>query len=234
MNPESVLVTEPVRSAPRLARAGAVGVNLLPGFAPVFPLIGLAVTDNLRGMGAIGVLLYAGVFSGACTLLVIIVNAVLLIKRRQTLGLAYFGLAIEGARSVRLLLAEGTLLFLPVTIAFLISCAVSGEEDQQRAFVGVLLALYAANWLCGLGPTRRTLGDRLGGGRVVVRSVYEPFAQPRLRWSDLVLIALPGWTIFFTLSEPLVSLPGVLASGVVAALVLFKRLRRHDAHSPLA
>jgi hypothetical protein len=146
--------------ADRRTRIAAACINVAPALVPLI----LWLAGSERGYGALGY----WAWSVAMLLVVVLINTVLLLRRRQSLGLAYFGLAYEGSSAGRMLFGKLVVWGLPwVTIPLI-------------AFPLASLA----NWLVWLGPERRTLADFAGGCRVVER---HDFREPRLLLELLML-----------------------------------------------
>jgi hypothetical protein len=219
---------------PRLFRLGASAVNLLPVLAPGFTLLDYYIdvirsphAGNWGRLAIAELLLLASALAG---IVMLILNGVGLARRRQSVGLRYFGLAVEGTTSGRLLLAEAAMLVLPPLLGFVLFLALDeAVSDEPRLALALALpaASYAGNWAASLGASRRTLGDRLGGGRVTL------LAEPRaatLRASDLLLIALPCVGLPALLIEPVLPISGPAVSLVTALLVAAKR-RYEAAHA---
>jgi hypothetical protein len=176
----------------RLSRLGAAYVNAGPPVAALFPFIGAMLAGEGRGMGGLGLLLVFGAWCGVAALAVSVANAWLILRRKQTLGLAYFELVYECESSLRLLFGQIAVLLTPCLL--LLGAGVENEGDYSAPLAwGLPLAAVAINWLFWLGPSGRTLGDRLGGARVVrvgERSAARAFAARPL-WPDVLLLGPP-------------------------------------------
>lgn len=205
-------------------------MNLAPILAPLFPFLGAAAAGEGHGMGGTGIFIAFGTWSLGGTLLVLLVNAVLLLRRKQSLGLAYFELVADGERPGRILLAEGLLWLAPLLLGGVASLFSSDSETSNCLLVYVPLASWLGNWLFLLAPSRRTLADRLGGCRIVP-------LHPDLRRAMKAGFKGPAWPEVVLLGPPLLLMPwygqirGAAAGGLVALLVMavpvaLKRLRK--------
>jgi hypothetical protein len=205
-------------------------VNLAPILAPLFPFLGAAAAGEGRGMGGLAIFIVFGTWSIGGSLLVLLLNATLLLRRRQTLGLAYFQLAAEGDRPGRMLLAEGLIWLAFPLLGWFASLFSSDAETRSCVLESVLLASWLGNWLFWLAPSRRTLADRLGGCRIVV-------ARPDPTHAMKAGFGGPVWPEVVLLGPPLLLMPwygqirGAAAGGLVALLVMaapvaLKRLRK--------
>jgi hypothetical protein len=175
--------------ADRRARIAAACVNLAPALVPLIPWF--ANDGSEPGYGALGY----WAWSVAALLIVLVTNTVLLLWRRQSLGLAYLGLAYEGGSAGRMLLGKLVVWGLPWLTVPLILFPLAG----------------LANWLIWLGPERRTLADLVGACRVVER---HDFRAPGLLLELLMLgplvVFLPAYA----------QLPGGAMGGVVAIMLV--------------
>jgi hypothetical protein len=142
-------------------------------------------------------------------LLVVLINTVLLLWRRQSLGLAYFGLVYEGSSAPRMLLAKLVVWVLPWFVLPHVAFPLAG----------------LVNWLVWLGPQRRTLTDLVGGCRVVER---HDFRQPRLL---LELLMLGPLVLLFPAYSQLRggAFGGALALSLVLGIITWRR-RGHLLH----
>jgi hypothetical protein len=205
-------VTKP---PPRLERLGAVCVNLAPLLAPGCIYAGVWL-GGASGMEALGLVFVLGIWSAVGCSLVLATNAWLLVRRRCTLGLAYFRLAVDAPSGSRLLLAEGAVLVVPPAVACVptwlaFKLSDNDQELQLAVFVAVVLSMHVANFLAWLRPDARTLGDRLGGAKVL-RLGLSPTQQ---LWPDVALVAPP-----LLVTAAYGALPGVLVGGLVATLLM--------------
>jgi hypothetical protein len=181
-------------------------------------------------MGGLAIFIAFGMWSVGGTLLVLLLNAVLLLGRRQSLGLAYFQLVAAEGRPGRIVLAEATLWLVPPLFGALASQFSSDSETSHNLMLYVPLVSWLANWLFWLTPSRRTLADRLGGCRIVV-------AHPDPTHAMKAGFGGPVWPEVVLLGPPLLLMPwygqirGAAAGGLVALLVMaapvaLKRLRK--------
>lgn len=218
---------------PRLFRLGAAAVNLLPASSPLLTLldyyIDLGRLQHAPNWGRLAIAELLVALSGLAAIATLTVNAISLSRRRSSIGLRYFGLEVEGAKSGRLLFGETAVLAVPPLLGFVIFLGVEkAVSDDVAVALGLLVpaALYACNFAVALGRSRRTLGDRLGGG-FVRRVASEPSSLgSRISASDVVVIALPCVGLPALLIEPVLPLCGPLVSLAVAFLVVAKH--RHE------
>lgn len=207
--------------APRSLRLRALLLNLLPALLPAVPFATIfAASNGYLGVGGIGIALYFVGWSAAISLVLLGVNLWLLWRRKQTFGLAYLGLITDGSRrrSVLLLLAE---IIVPPLAPFVVLQMTGSKE----AFWYLLLGTHVVNWLPWLGPSGRTLTDRLSGARLLAAPAH---LQTRGWWRDALLIGPPllllpahasqkGGALGGALAVLLALLPLCLSRGVRAA-----------------
>lgn len=187
-----MLEAEPAPLATRKIRVAAACINVAPALVPLVPWLANALAGGERGYAALGFWSW----SLATLLLVVLINTVLLLWRRQSLGLAYFGLAYEGASASRMLLGKVLVWGLPWLTLPLV----------------VLPLVSLANWLVWLGPGRRTLADVVGGCRVVER---RDFRAPHLLLELLMVVPIVAlWPAYGPLR-------GGVVGGAAALLVVF-------------
>jgi hypothetical protein len=202
-------------SPPRLERIGALGVNLAPVIAPAILFAGTWFAGE-RGMDALEFSYVLGLWGCLGSALVLMINAPLLLRRRQTLGLAYFDLAISAPSSTRLLLAEIALLVLPALLGGVTSSVAVLVFDNELAlqlgvFGGVVAACYALDVGAWGRSEGRSFGDRLAGARVV----RLPKRVGGRLWADVLLLFPP---VAVTLSY--VELRGVAVGGICSAALM--------------
>lgn len=212
-------------SPPRLERIGAVGVNLAPALSPA--LIFAAVwLGGGRGWQALALSYVLACWAGFGCALVLLANTWLLLRRRQTLGLAYFDLAVQAPASLRLLAAELAVLTVPSLLGLLASTlAVSIENDlelQVAVFVLVVSACYGFDVWTWSGPDGRGLGDRLGAARVV----RLPQRAGGRWWADVALVAPPLVVSWAYLDVRGAAFGGGLAALSMAGLVVLNYRRK--------
>lgn len=172
-------------------------------------------------------------WSGALATLVVLANVYLVVRRRQTLGLAYFGLAMAGGSSARLLSASAAMWLLPPLGAWLLGEILGVWTDPWGVTLvvglvpGVVYGSSAALWS---RPARRGLGDRLAGRRIVLAAgdTRRPAVSPIL--IELLLL-LPPCLAFPLLVFVPGGLVGSLAAIVCAGLPVLLR-RRGQARAP--
>ena len=209
---------------PRSTRLAAVAVSLAPALVPVFPLVGLMSEDRLRGMGGAAYALVFVAWSVVMGCVVLLVNAWLIRTRCTTFGLAYADLVITGARPGRLLAVGICVALIPPFCGLIAAFACSGESLQRQAAFGVPAALYAVDWAVWLGPARRTLAERLSGGRVV-RQPSATAARRRSIWPDVLLLGPPILLFPLSTDAPRGIVGGLVAIAVMGLPVLLSRTR---------
>jgi hypothetical protein len=208
--------------APRGQRLGAFGVNLLLSLSPFGSALGVIALGASSGMGGLAYLVWFAFLGALGCVAVMLTNLLLLARRRLSFGLACFGLVVDAAQPSRLVFAEcAVVLFPPLAVVL----PYLGNWFDREALVFVPFLLYAVDWLFWLGPSRRTLGDRLAGGRVVSRLVTAPESVkgfPRYRrFPDVALIALPLLPALLNLPWlGLVDCRGALAGGAAGSLLV--------------
>jgi hypothetical protein len=143
-------------------------------------------------------------------------NAWLLLRRGQTLGLLYFDLVVAAPSHRRVLLAEIAALTVPWLLGGLGAQVVfttlgNDQELQLAVLLSIAMSCHALDWLYWLGPSERTLGDRLGGGRV--QSL--PPAPSRRLWPAALLVCPPA-IVALAYAE----LRGVVIGGMVGTFVM--------------
>lgn len=183
-----------------LRRLAAACVSAAPFLPPLGMLIGLAASGEARGMGGIGVLVLIyvwGALAGLVALICLAVDLVRATRGKPPVAFAYAGLVVEGARAGRQALAAVLVLLLPPLAGWAASATCGGDPtcslDLESALLWYTpLALWLFNGLFWLGPSARTLGDRLAGGRLVPqpRSASESL-RPRSWWPDALLVVPP-------------------------------------------
>lgn len=187
-----MLESEPALLASRHDRLAAACLNVAPALAPLIVWSVGSVADSESDYGVLGY----GVWSVAALLIVVATNTVLLLRSRQSLGLAYLGLAYEGSSVERMLFGKLVVWGLPWLLVPSIAVPLAG----------------LANWLVWLGPGRRTLADLIGDCRVVERQDF------RRRWFLLELLMIGP---ILVLLPAYAELRGGVAGGAAAlALVL--------------
>lgn len=210
----------------RLARLGAGCVNLAPLLGAGLPFGG-AYLGGETGKHMLGLMFVLGGFGVVGSVVMLVTNAFLLLRQGRTLGLAYFGLAIETPNSMRVLLAELAVLLVPWLLgglgAEVVFETVGNDQELQLAvLLAVASACYAANWLTWLRRSATTLGDRLGGGRVVTSQA----APPQRLWPDVALVSPPALFAWAYADIRGVALGGIVGTLVMAFPVTLKYLRK--------
>lgn len=183
---------DPTHLAPRRARIAAACINVAPALIPLVTWLASTAAGSEPGYGVLGF----WAWSMAALLIVMSLNTLLLLWRRQSLGLAYVGLEYEGASAGRMLLGKIVVWGLPLLTVPTIALPVVG----------------LSNWLAWLGPERRTLTDRFGGCRVVERP------DARQASALLELLMLGPLLVFFPLYGQLRG--GVFGGAFALLLVL--------------
>jgi hypothetical protein len=151
----------------------------------------------MGGVGVLVVLYVWGAGAASLTLLWLVMDLVRVSQGRPPLAFAYAGLVVEGARPVRQALAALLVVLVPPLAGWLASAGCAADANcslqlENELLCGAPAALWLVNWLFLLGPSSRTLGDRVAGGRLVARP-YGVRATRRQRsaWPDALLLAPP-------------------------------------------
>ncbi len=176
-------------------RRFAAGVVVAgPLLSPLAVFVGLAASGegrSMRGMGPLLLVFLWGSLAAFATFLWFVVDLVRLARKKPSLAFGYTRLAVVGARPLRQLLAAVAVMFLPVLGGWGASAACSAArcsyELENYLIWCTPMALWCFNFLFLLGPSARTLGDRLGGGRIEQQA-------PQLRrawWPDVWLLVPP-------------------------------------------
>ena len=185
----------------------------------------------MGGMGPLFLVFLWGCLAAFATFLWFVIDLVRLARKKPSLAFAYTRLAVVGAHPLRQLFAAVAVMFLPVLGGWGASaaCSAAGCSFELESYVTwcTPIALWSFNWLFWLGPSARTLGDRLAGGRIE----QQPPQLRRSWWPDVWLLA-----------PPVLGLPASAGwGGCAGLLVAFAILcvpvwlaRRNDANANLS
>jgi hypothetical protein len=162
-------------------------------------MLGLAASGEARGMGGVAVLVFLyvwGALAALVTLLRLAVDLARLARNRPTLAFSYAGLVVEGARPSRQALAAALVVLSPPLAGWALSAGCAANATCSLKLENELLwctpvALWLINGLFWLGPSARTLGDRLAGGQLATQREDVLRMRPRRWWPDACLLVPP-------------------------------------------
>jgi len=169
-------------------------VRAAPVLPPLCVLSGAAASGEARGEGGIFllVLIYIwGALAAFVTLLWLVIDLVRIARCKPPLAFSYAELFVEGAATWRQVLAQVCVVVLPVLAGWGASTVCSSSLECSWDLENELLwctpvALWLFNWLFWLGPSARTLCDRLAGGRILDNA--EPLTWRSSRWPNSLLL----------------------------------------------
>lgn len=193
----------PEPGAPELSRSKRIAaclVNHGPLIPAIFGFGGCALGKSTRGWDGLALVVSFGGWAALGMLAMLVVNARLLRRRRQTLGLAYFDAEFEGSNAARLVRGLAVTALAPFVLFGVVLIVIAESYEPSGLLYLIPLGAWALDWLFWLGPARRTLGDRLAGAHAV------PLSSP-LRTPDEAARPEPRWVAAMLLAPPLLFLP---------------------------
>jgi len=169
-------------------------VRAAPVLPPLCVLSGVAASGEARGLGGMFVLVLIyiwGALAAFVTLLWLVFDLVRIARRKPPLAFSYAELFVEGAATWRQLLAQLCVIALPVLAGLgaytVCSSSLECSFDLQNELLWCTpLGLWLFNWLFWLGPSARTLCDRIAGGRILDNA--EPLSWRSSRWPNALLL----------------------------------------------
>jgi hypothetical protein len=195
--------------------------------APWSALLGMsALPERGNWIGGLAVFAMLTILGSAGTIMMLVVQTVLFLRRGRTLGMAVTGLAVaKGRRWLALLLAPLTLA-MPLLVQLQILAVLRNADVLGEDAVGVLQALAclvapAINLVFLVGSRRRTLSDLVSGLHVVRAPAVSELPTSlrrglnRVDWLAAIGVGVP---IVLGLGHP--PILGAALGGLVALLAL--------------